>query len=172
MSTHQREWDLVVPVTMHTKARDPRPAPRRTRSPCPSPAAPCPAALYPSYPSAPLLFLHALPSTEGDLVKPLKDAVDRLPVHRKRRSHDEAADAPGSLLSPQPAGKQGNGRRARRAICCRVCCLDGPCEQGFAAHLYTNIYPPPFCNSHALVQATVGVGTAIIWDLILIQYQM
>ena len=26
--------------------------------------------------------------------------------------------------------------------------------------------PPPLCPSHALVQATVGIGTALIWDLI------
>ena len=31
--------------------------------------------------------------------------------------------------------------------------------------------PPPPCISYALVQATVGVGTVLIWDLILIQYQ-
>ena len=31
-------------------------------------------------------------------------------------------------------------------------------------------YPP--CNSHALVQATVGVGTVFIWYLILLWYQM
>ena len=32
--------------------------------------------------------------------------------------------------------------------------------------------PPPLCISYALVQATVGVGTVLIWDLILIRYQM
>ena len=31
--------------------------------------------------------------------------------------------------------------------------------------------PPPPCISDALVQATVGVGTVLIWDLILIRYQ-
>ena len=31
--------------------------------------------------------------------------------------------------------------------------------------------PPPPCISYALVQATVGVGTVLIWDLILIRYQ-
>ena len=31
--------------------------------------------------------------------------------------------------------------------------------------------PPPRCISHALVQATVGVGTVLICDLILIRYQ-
>ena len=32
---------------------------------------------------------------------------------------------------------------------------------------YTVIVPPPLlCPSYALVQATVGVGTALIWDLI------
>ena len=31
--------------------------------------------------------------------------------------------------------------------------------------------PPPPCISYALVQATVGVGTILIWDLILIRYQ-
>ena len=31
--------------------------------------------------------------------------------------------------------------------------------------------PPPLCISYALVQATVGVGTVLIWDLILIRYQ-
>ena len=33
-------------------------------------------------------------------------------------------------------------------------------------------YPLPPCNSHALVQATVGAGTVLIWYLILIRYQM
>ena len=32
--------------------------------------------------------------------------------------------------------------------------------------------PPPPCNSHALVQAAVRVGTAFIWYVILIRYQM
>ena len=31
--------------------------------------------------------------------------------------------------------------------------------------------PPPPCISYAFVQATVGVGTVLIWDLILIRYQ-
>ena len=31
--------------------------------------------------------------------------------------------------------------------------------------------PPPPCNSYALVQATVGVGTVLIWYLILIRYK-
>ena len=31
--------------------------------------------------------------------------------------------------------------------------------------------PPPPCISYALVQATVGVGTVLIWDLTLIRYQ-
>ena len=30
----------------------------------------------------------------------------------------------------------------------------------------------PLLISHGLVQATVGVGTVLIWDLILIPYQM
>ena len=34
----------------------------------------------------------------------------------------------------------------------------------------TSISSPPWI-SYALVQATVGVGTVLIWDLILIQYQ-
>ena len=34
-----------------------------------------------------------------------------------------------------------------------------------------HLYPPPLCISYALVQATVGVGTVLIWDLILIRYQ-
>ena len=29
--------------------------------------------------------------------------------------------------------------------------------------------PPPACISYALVQATVGVGTVLIWDLTLIR---
>ena len=33
------------------------------------------------------------------------------------------------------------------------------------------LYPPPPCISYTLVQATVGVGTVLIWDLILIRYQ-
>ena len=31
--------------------------------------------------------------------------------------------------------------------------------------------PPPPCISYALVQPTVGAGTVLIWDLILIRYQ-
>ena len=31
--------------------------------------------------------------------------------------------------------------------------------------------PPPPCNSYALVIATVGVGTVLIWYLILIRYK-
>ena len=31
--------------------------------------------------------------------------------------------------------------------------------------------PPPLCNSYALVIATVGVGTVLIWYLILIRYK-
>ena len=34
-----------------------------------------------------------------------------------------------------------------------------------------HVYPPPPCISYALVQATVGVGTVLIWDLILIWCQ-
>ena len=33
------------------------------------------------------------------------------------------------------------------------------------------VLPPPPCISYALVQATVGVGTVLIWDLISIRYQ-
>ena len=33
-------------------------------------------------------------------------------------------------------------------------------------------YPPPPCLSYALVQATVGVGTVLIWYPILIRYQI
>ena len=32
-------------------------------------------------------------------------------------------------------------------------------------------YPPPPCISYALVQATIGVGTVLIWYLILLRYQ-
>ena len=34
------------------------------------------------------------------------------------------------------------------------------------------IRSPPPCISYALVQATVGVGTILIWYLILIRHQM
>ena len=33
------------------------------------------------------------------------------------------------------------------------------------------LIPPPPCNSYALVIATVGVGTVLIWYLILIRYK-
>ena len=36
---------------------------------------------------------------------------------------------------------------------------------------FYTVPPPPPCISYALVQATVGVGTVLIWDLILIRYQ-
>ena len=32
--------------------------------------------------------------------------------------------------------------------------------------------PPPPCVSYALVQATSGMGTVLVWYLILIRYQM
>ena len=32
--------------------------------------------------------------------------------------------------------------------------------------------PPPLCNSYALVIATVGGGTVLIWYPVLIRYQM
>ena len=32
--------------------------------------------------------------------------------------------------------------------------------------------PPPLCNSHALVEAKVGVRTVLIWYLSLIRYHM
>ena len=34
-----------------------------------------------------------------------------------------------------------------------------------------SMYPPSPCISYALVQATVGVGTVLIWDLIYQTYQ-
>ena len=37
--------------------------------------------------------------------------------------------------------------------------------------IHTCISTPPPCNSYALVQATVGVGTVLIWYLILIRYK-
>ena len=40
-----------------------------------------------------------------------------------------------------------------------------------AAFAFADVPPPP-CDSHALVQATVGVGTVLLWDPILIRYQM
>ena len=36
------------------------------------------------------------------------------------------------------------------------------------AHLFP---PPPLCKSHALVQATAGVGTILIWCLSLMRYK-
>ena len=41
-----------------------------------------------------------------------------------------------------------------------------PCENNSKAPKFaeTAPTPPPPCNSHALVQATIGVGTALIWD--------
>ena len=51
------------------------------------------------------------------------------------------------------------------------------CNQGFrfvelteVSHTTLPTPPPPYI-SYALVQATVGVGTVLIWDLILIRYQ-
>ena len=35
----------------------------------------------------------------------------------------------------------------------------------------TFVPPPPPCVSYALVQATLGVGTVLMWDLILIRYK-
>ena len=48
------------------------------------------------------------------------------------------------------------------------------CENAIALlstrSLLLNVFAAP-CISYALVQATVGVGTVLIWDLILIWYQ-
>ena len=41
----------------------------------------------------------------------------------------------------------------------------------FFKRKFFKVHPPPPCISYALVQATVGVGTVLIWDLILIRYQ-
>ena len=50
--------------------------------------------------------------------------------------------------------------------------MGGDSARSFAAESsYGNLVPPPPCISYALVQATVGVGTVLIWDLILIRYQ-
>ena len=43
-------------------------------------------------------------------------------------------------------------------------------NDGFGLQLAV-LPPPPPCISYALVQATVGVGTVLIWYLILIWYQ-
>ena len=44
-------------------------------------------------------------------------------------------------------------------------------REGHKARPQTADSPPPPCISYALVHATVGVGTVLIWDLILIRYQ-
>ena len=48
--------------------------------------------------------------------------------------------------------------------------LQGQCWIGAGKHFPAQ-YPPPPCNSYALVIATVGVGTVLIWYLILIRYK-
>ena len=45
------------------------------------------------------------------------------------------------------------------------------CAHGAATPPYSFYPPPPPCISYALVEATVGVGTVLIWYRILIQYQ-
>ena len=50
--------------------------------------------------------------------------------------------------------------------------VGAPCVMGEDLMQERAKVPPPPCNSHALVQATVGVGTVLIWYLILIRYQM
>ena len=51
-------------------------------------------------------------------------------------------------------------RRSERGQSCIRCA-------GNATFLFYPEYPPPpLCSGHALVQATVGVGTVLIWDLI------
>ena len=71
------------------------------------------------------------------------------------------------------------GRRwlPRRAVAfIFVCLLLGalaPCQSLRALHTFISFgTPPPPCLSYALVQATVGVGTVLIWYLILIRYQI
>ena len=54
-------------------------------------------------------------------------------------------------------------------VCVRAClCMCVPLLWG----LWQRGTPSPPCSSHALVQAIVGVGTILIWYLILIWYQM
>ena len=43
--------------------------------------------------------------------------------------------------------------------------------RSLAGEPYFPTPPPPACISYALVQATVGVGTVLIWDLLLVRYQ-
>ena len=45
------------------------------------------------------------------------------------------------------------------------------CKRVFASTASNLPCPPPPCNSYALVIATVGVGTVLIWYLILIRYK-
>ena len=51
--------------------------------------------------------------------------------------------------------------------------LPAPVETGalISAIQFFRSPPSPPCISYALVQATVGVGTVLNWDLILIRYQ-
>ena len=61
------------------------------------------------------------------------------------------------------AGKTAADRAAFKVKFLILPCFFLPCPE-------PSTLPPP-CISYALVQATVGVGTVLIWDLILIRYQ-
>ena len=53
-------------------------------------------------------------------------------------------------------------------LCCQKRSTVAVCDE-CKEHYCT---PPPPCLSYALVQATVDVGTVLIWYLILIRYQI
>ena len=58
-----------------------------------------------------------------------------------------------------------------RNIIMLVTYTQGACRAAGNGICLLHCTPPPPCISYALVQATVGVGTVLIWDLILARYQ-
>ena len=63
-----------------------------------------------------------------------------------------------------------NGANAHQRLCVQ---LGDALPSGVGAESLSlgHVPPPPPCNSYALVIATVGVGTVLIWYLILIRYK-
>ena len=70
--------------------------------------------------------------------------------------------------------KHAGTQRTRRRTCTHITftlCLTYLFARVFVCMTERACVPPPLCNSYALVIATVGVGTVLIWYLILIWYK-
>ena len=105
--------------------------------------------------------LHFLPFCEGHKLKNFfprsnTQAWINVPLDIDQLSQDSEV---WRVLTTTNVGKWGEGGHEA-----------GWCTQR-GVHSKANYPPPPLCNSYALVIATVGVGTVLIWYLILIRYK-